>query len=189
MEYTMSEKYDLIVNEVAKSKSTNPIKIVKEVMHKDFVNIHGPEHHFLDGAAFLVAYNNAGGQLDLASALAQLRERTIKMPGAMCGLWGVCGSTTSIGAALSIIHSTGPLSGDNFYKQHMKYTSSCIDKMSEIGGPRCCKRNAFLSIGTAIKFVEENYGIKMDSDTVTCEFTNWNKQCIRQKCPFYTLGD
>ena len=187
MEYTLSQKYDLIVGEVVKSTSTNPIKIVKDVMHKDYVNIHGPEHHFLDGAAFLVAYHNAGGQLDLPRALSELSERSIKMPGAMCGLWGVCGSTTSIGAALSIIHGTGPLSSDSFYKQHMQYTSACIDKMSEIGGPRCCKRNAFLSIGVAIKFVEENYGIKMESDKVACEFTDWNKQCIKSKCPFFCV--
>ena len=122
MEYTLSEKYDLIISEVVKAKSINPIKIVKDIMHKDFVNIHGPEHHFLDGAAFLVAYNNAGGQIDTHKALAELYERSIKMPGAMCGLWGVCGSTTSIGAALSIIHGTGPLSDDDFYNQHMKYT-------------------------------------------------------------------
>lgn len=185
MEYTLSEKYDLIIHEVAKAKSCNPIEIVKNVMHKDYVNIHGPEHHFLDGAAFLVAYHNAGGQIDLSAALLALRERTVKMPGAMCGLWGVCGSTTSLGAALSIIHGTGPLSSDKFYKDHMKYTASCIDKMSEIGGPRCCKRNAFLSIGQAIKFVAENYGITMQNDTVSCEFTDWNKQCIKSKCPFY----
>ena len=186
MEYTLNEKYDFIIKEVSKSKSLNPIEIIKEVMHRDYINIHGPEHHFLDGAAFLAAYNNAGGQLDLNKALSELRERTIKMPGAMCGLWGVCGSTTSIGAALSIIHRTGPLSDDNFYKEHMKYTSSCLEKMSEIGGPRCCKRNAFLAIGTAIKFVEEHYGIKMESDKITCEFTNWNKQCIKKRCPFFT---
>ena len=189
MEYTMSEKYDLIVGEVIKATSTNPIAIVKEIMHKDFVNIHGPEHHFLDGAAFLAAYKNAGGQIDLPNALLALRERSIKMPGAMCGLWGVCGSTTSVGAALSIIHGTGPLSNDNFYKEHMQYTSSCIDKMSEIGGPRCCKRNAFLSIETAIKFVEEHYGIKMESDNTTCEFTDGNKQGIKTRCPFYTQTD
>ena len=158
-------------------------------MHKDYINIHGPENHFLDGAAFLVAYHNAGGQLDLNTALAELRERSIKMPGAMCGLWGVCGSTTSIGAALSIIHGTGPLSSDDFYKQHMKYTASCIEKMSEIGGPRCCKRNAFLSIETAIKFVQDYYGIQMESDAITCEFTNWNKQCIKNRCPFFTQAD
>ena len=185
MEYGLNEKYDLIAAEVVKSKSRNPIEIIKSVMHKDYVNIHGPEHHFLDGAAFLTAYKNAGGKLDLDKALCALKERTIKMPGAMCGQWGVCGSVTSIGAALSVIHGTGPLSGDGFYKDHMKFTSACLDKMSEIGGPRCCKRNAFLSVGMAIKFVEEHYGIKMESDAVTCEFTDWNKQCIKERCPFF----
>ena len=185
MEYTLNEKYDFIIQDVALAKGKNPIVIVKDVMHKNYINIHGPEHHFLDGAAFLVAYRNAGGQIDLPSALAQLRERSIKMPGAMCGLWGVCGSTTSIGAALSVIHGTGPLSCDDFYKEHMKYTSSCIAKMGDIGGPRCCKRNAFLSILAAVKFVEEHYGIKMECDAVTCEFTDWNKQCIKNRCPFF----
>ena len=185
MAYTLSEKYDLIAAHVEKASARNPIAIIKEVMHKDFINIHGPEHHFLDGAAFLAAYKNAGGTLDLPQALSTLRERTIKMPGAMCGQWGVCGSTTSVGAALSVIHGTGPLSEDSFYKEHMQYTSSCIEKMSKIGGPRCCKRNAFLSVSTAVKFVEEKYGVNMESDEITCEFTDWNKQCIKERCPFY----
>ena len=185
MEYSLNDKYDLIIKEVIKEKSSDPIKIVKNIMHKDYINIHGPEHHFLDGAALLVAYNSAGGNIDVEKALFDLKERTIKMPGAMCGLWGVCGSATSIGAALSVIHGTGPLSNDDFYKEHMKYTSSVISRMSEIGGPRCCKRNAFLSLGIAIKFIEENYGIKMESNYVTCEFTNWNKQCIKERCPFF----
>ena len=104
MEYTLNDKYQLINNELMKNTSKNPIDIVNEVMHKDFINIHGPEHHYLDGASFLVAYKNAGSTIDLDKALAMLAERTIKMPGAMCGFWGVCGSSTSLGAALSIIH-------------------------------------------------------------------------------------
>ena len=46
MEYTLDDKYKLIKEEVLKSKSKNPIEIAKSIMHKDFVNIHGPEHHF-----------------------------------------------------------------------------------------------------------------------------------------------
>ena len=154
-------------------------------MHKEFVNIHGPEHHFLDGAAFLVAYKNAGGNVNLVMAIDKLKERTIKMPGAMCGYWGICGSTASIGAALSIIHQTGPLSYDDFYKDHMQCTSSLISKMSQIGGPRCCKRNAFLSLSEAVKFVERKYNIKMDLEDIQCDFSSLNKQCIASKCPFH----
>lgn len=185
MEYALMEKYDLIIKEMKKEISKNPIQIVKRIMLKDFINIHGPEHHFLDGIAFLVAYNNAGGKIDLESAFQELKKRTIKMPGAMCGHWGICGSVASIGAALSILHETGPLSNDDFYKDHMEYTSSVINEMSKIGGPRCCKRNAFLSISRAVQFVYEKYNIQMDIDEIQCEFTDWNQQCIKTRCPFY----
>lgn len=185
MSYTLQEKYKLIKEHVIKENSTNPIKIVKSIMHKDFINIHGPEHHYLDGAAFLVAYKNAGGIIDLPLALDELANRTIKMPGAMCGMWGVCGSSASLGACLSIINGTGPLSDDDFYKDNMEYTSLVIKKMSEIGGPRCCKRNAFLSLSYTINFVEEHYGIKMEKENIKCEFTAFNGQCIKERCPFH----
>lgn len=185
MSYNIEEKYKLIKEEILKEKSTNPIKIVKGIMHKDFINIHGPEHHYLDGAAFLVAYKNAGGIINLPLALDELANRTIKMPGAMCGMWGVCGSSASLGACFSIINSTGPLSDDDFYKDNMEYTSLVIKKMSKIGGPRCCKRNAFLSLANAIDFVEKHYNIKMDKENIKCEFTLFNKQCIKERCPFY----
>lgn len=185
MEYSLNEKYELIKREVLKSSSKNPVEIAKSIMHKDFVNIHGPEHHFLDGASFLVAYKNAGGEVDISNAIDTLAERTIKMPGAMCGFWGICGSTASVGAALAIIHETGPLSSNDYYKDNMEFTSAVIKRMSEIGGPRCCKRNAFLSLTYAVEFVERKYGIKMDINNVKCEFSSWNKQCLGNKCPFF----
>ena len=185
MEYTLENKYHLIKEEVVKSNSKNPIEIVKKIMHKVFVNIHGPEHHFLDGAAFLVAYNNAGGNINVDYCLDELAKRTIKMPGAMCGYWGICGSLASVGAALSIIHGTGPLSTDEYYKHNMEYASNVLKDMSKIGGARCCKRNAFLSLSHAVKFVKEKYGIVMELNKIECEFSPSNMQCLHDKCPFY----
>lgn len=185
MEYTLEEKYKLIEEDIIKQTSKNPILIVKEIMHKDYINMHGPEHHFLDGAAFMVAYKNAGGNIDLENSLKMLKERAIKMPGAMCGHWGVCGSTTSLGATLSIINNVSPLSDSKYYMEDMEYTSSVINTMAKIGGPRCCKRNAFLSISNAVKFVKEKYNVEMELDVIECEFSSFNKQCIGTKCPFY----
>ncbi|HAR57616.1 MAG TPA: hypothetical protein DCR62_02605 [Acholeplasmatales bacterium] len=187
MNYTLEEKYNLIKDEVLRSVSKNSIEIVKFIMHRDFVNIHGPEHHFLDGAAFLMAFYNAGGQIDVDIALDELAKRTIKMPGAMCGDWGICGSTVSVGAVLSIIHKTNPLSSDDFYKHHMEYASQVISAMSKIGGPRCCKRNAFLSLSYAVRFVKEKYDVEMDLNKVECEFTDFNQQCLKEKCPFHKI--
>ena len=50
-----------------------------------------------------MAYNNAGGEIDIDQALDRLMSEGLRMPGAMCGLWGICGAITSIGAALAII--------------------------------------------------------------------------------------
>ena len=77
----------------------------------------------------------------------------------MCGHWGICSSTSFIGAALSIIH--------------------------QIGGDRYCKRNAFLSISEAVKFIKRKYNIQMTLEDTYCEFSNLNKQCISLKCPYY----
>lgn len=185
MEYTLEVKYKLIKDEIIKYKGINPIEILINVMNKEYINMHGPEHHYLDGASFLVAYKNTGANIDLNSSLDKLAERTIKMPGAICGHWGVCGSVTSIGAALSIIHETGPLSNDDYYKEHMEFTSLVLSRMSKIGGPRCCKRNAFISISLGVKFIKEKYSIVMEQEVIKCDFNNNNRQCIKSRCPFY----
>lgn len=189
-EYTLEEKYALIKQNILKCETEkNPVEIVLKLMRRDFVNIHGPEHHFLDGAAFLTAFKNAGGEIELGQCLDELAKRAMKMPGAMCGHWGVCGSLASIGAALSVIHATGPLSTDEYYKHNMEYTSSVLTQMSKIGGARCCKRNAFLSLSTAVKFVKEKYGIEMELGEIECEFSDTNKQCLKNNCPFYKANN
>ena len=183
--YTLEEKYQLIKSAVINSNEKDPIKLLKSIMHRDFVNIHGPEHHFLDGASFMVALHNNGLDFNLEESLDELAKRTFKMPGAMCGYWGVCGSVASIAAVFSILDSTGPLSSTSDYAKHMKYTSSVISKMSLIGGPRCCKRNAFLSINEGIKYAKKNYHLNIKISELFCEFSSLNKQCINKNCPFY----
>lgn len=185
MEYTLQQKYSLIREQVLRAEGKDPVAIARAIMKQGFVNMHGPEHHFLDGAAFLAAYRNAGGEIDLPSALQELAERTSRMPGAMCGQWGVCGSAAAVGAALSVIHKTGPLSTDEFYKDNMEYTSSVIAAMSKIGGARCCKRNAFLSLSRGAAFVREKYGIGMECGEILCDFYGENRQCLGKKCPFH----
>ncbi len=186
MAYILRDKIQMINDEIGNVTTTNPIEAVEYFMNKNYINIHGPEHHYLDGAAFLVAYRNAGGEIDLQDALVELRERTMKMPGAMCGQWGVCGSTAAIGACLAIIHGTSPLSDNEYYKDNMEYTSETIALMSRIGGPRCCKRNAFISLINGAKFVEKKYGIKMEIPTQhKCSYSFHNHQCIGMRCPFH----
>ena len=187
MEYTLQEKFSLIKRDIVKFTSKNPVAIVQEMMCKDYISLHGPEHHFLDGAAFATAMKNAGANFSLDECLKELENRAAKMPGAMCAHWGVCGSTASVAAALSIIHKTSPLSTDEYYKHNMEFTSAVLSQMSKLGGARCCKRNAFLSLSYGIQFVKEKYGIEMESKGILCPFSSRNAQCLGNRCPFYII--
>ena len=146
----MEDRVKRIIECCLNEKSKNPITVFNRIAQKDFIRIHGPEHHVLDGAALLTAFYNAGGQIDLQTSLNELMKRGLQMPGATCGMWGVCGAVTSMGAALSIIDGTGPLSTDASWGKHMEFTSKALECMSKVGGPRCCKRDAFLSFQKAI---------------------------------------
>lgn len=183
---TLSEKYESILASLRPLTSTDPIELAKAAMGNGTVSLHGPEHHFLDGAAFLTALKNAGMPMDYEANLHALAERSLKMPGAMCGYWGVCGSVASIGAVLSILDQTGPLSSDEAYQSHMEFTSSLLLGMSRIGGPRCCKRNAFLALLYGAEYAKKHYGITLDvSHPVVCEFSPINKDCLGPSCPFH----
>ncbi|WP_022762086.1 MULTISPECIES: DUF5714 domain-containing protein [unclassified Butyrivibrio] len=181
----MEMKARLIVDDIKNEEGTSPVVIFKRMAKKEYVSIHGPEHHILDGACLLVAFKNAGGDIDLDEALEKLIREGLRMSGAMCGLWGVCGAVTSIGATLSIIDGTGPLSVDGTWGNHMRLTSAALSDLGEINGPRCCKRDAMIAFKNGIKYVNEHYDVKLEYEEQECEFYSRNQQCIREKCPFY----
>lgn len=66
MEYTAEQRAALIISECRKCTGTDPYEIFLTVAKKDFVRMHGPEHHILDGACILTAFHNAGGKLSSA---------------------------------------------------------------------------------------------------------------------------
>ena len=181
----MEDRAKKIIEACLHEKSKNPLDIFYKIAQMDFVRIHGPEHHVLDGAALLTAFYNAGGQIDLQTSLNELMKRGLQMPGAICGMWGVCGAVTSMGAALSIIDGTGPLSLDDSWGKHMEFTSKALHSLSQVGGPRCCKRDAFLSFQKAIQYINENYDVELEESNIECRFSKKNEQCIKGKCPFY----
>ena len=84
-------KEEMMIEACKAESSADPIEIFNNVVEKCGVSIHGPEHHVLDGACVLTAFYNAGGSVDLDAALETLLQRGLKMPGAACGHWGVCG--------------------------------------------------------------------------------------------------
>lgn len=181
----MNEAIASIKAECLRAKTKDPIELLVYIMQKDYIPMHGPIHHILDGACFLAALHNAGMEFDLNNALDEIIERGGKMPGATCGQWGMCGSAASVGAALAIIHETGPLSDNQYYKDNLNLVSQALGKIAQVGGPRCCKRNAFLSLQTAAAYVRSQYGVELPESEAACIFSSRNKQCLGESCPFH----
>ncbi len=182
---TVEEKARQIIKDIKEEKGCNPVEIFDRMAAKDYISIHGPEHHILDGACILAAYYNAGGGIDLEESLERLLEEGLKMPGAMCGHWGVCGAVASIGAVLSIIDGTGPLSDDGTWGDHMVYTSGAIGELGRINGPRCCKRDAMIAFKHGVDYINRHYGVHLEYEDRRCGFHARNRQCIAEKCPFF----
>lgn len=174
---------DTILGLCLNSTSRNPIEIIEQMMSLPFCHMHGPEHHVMVGAALLTAYKNAGGDIDLESALIEMMNRGQSVPGGACGFWGACGAGISSGMFVSIISRSTPLSVEPFALSH-KMTAKSLGAIGEIGGPRCCKRDSYLSILSAIDFVREHFGVEMERPDVVCTRSGENNQCIGKRCPF-----
>lgn len=167
------------------SRSKDPIGILTCLMSRPEVHMHGPEHHILVGSALLTAYYNARGDIDLPSALKEMRNRGSQVPGGICGLWGCCGAAVSCGTAYSIITRSSPLSGRIWGLCNLM-TSKCLEAVSAYGGPRCCKRDGMTALIAATRFIGEHDGVAMDlPDDIVCGFSERNLQCLGAGCPYH----
>ncbi len=177
---------DSVIAMCKEESSRNPIEILEKMMSQSWCHMHGPEHHVLVGAALLTAYNNClpdSAKLDMEVALAEVLERGKQVPGGACGYMGACGASISTGIFMSVITRNTPFSTDTWRLCNLM-TARALEQVAENGGPRCCKRDSYLSVLTAIDFVKENLGVEMEKPEVKCTRNQINEQCIGKKCPF-----
>ena len=169
-------------------KSKNPAEIIEKMMALPFCHMHGPEHHVMVGCALLTAFKNAGGDIDLPSAITEMMNRGKSVPGGACGFWGACGAGISSGLFISIISKSTPLAIEPFGLSN-KMTAKSLNEIGKVGGPRCCKRDSYLSILSAIDFVKNHFGIEMDKPKIVCSHSYQNNQCIGKRCPFSPVNN
>ncbi|MCQ2530384.1 MAG: DUF5714 domain-containing protein [Lachnospiraceae bacterium] len=174
---------DSIFGVCLEATTKNPVEIINKMMKLPFCHMHGPEHHIMVGSALLTAYKNAGGDVDLPKALSEMKNRGQNVPGGVCGFWGACGAGISSGIFVSIISGSTPLAKEPWGLSN-RMTSKSLAAIGTIDGPRCCKRDSYLAILSAIDYVKENFNIEMEKPEIVCEFSPQNNQCIGNRCPF-----
>jgi hypothetical protein len=177
---------DFIARFSIASNSKNPIEQAITLMRDLRVKMHGPEHHFLVPAVLLSAYYNVTGETDKKEEKINLaQKRALSVLGGFCGYQGDCGAAVGVGIFVSVMTGSTPLSTNEWRLSNLATGRSLIT-IAEYGGPRCCKRTSFLAILEATKFVRENFKVALlTSIDVKCDFNHLNKECIKEKCPFY----
>ncbi len=178
-----SQGIDTIIGVCMRESGKNPIKILQRLMALTFCHMHGPEHHIMVGSALLTAYKNAGGKIDLHKSLIEMQTRGKKVPGGACGFWGACGAGVSSGMFVSIVTGSTPLGQEAWGLSNMM-TSRALNAIGKLGGPRCCKRDSYLSIIEAVKFAKIHLGVEMELSDIKCIHSAQNNQCIGERCPF-----
>ncbi|MCI8298899.1 MAG: SAM-dependent methyltransferase [Lachnospiraceae bacterium] len=174
---------DAVIGLCLKESSKNPFEIIMKMMDLSFCHMHGPEHHVMVGSALLTSYKNAGGSIDLHQALIEMMNRGKSVPGGACGFWGACGAGISAGMFVSIISKSTPLTAEPFGLSNLM-TAKALEQIGTVGGPRCCKRDSYLSLLAAIDFVADHFKVKMEKSEIVCRHAAQNNQCIGKRCPF-----
>ena len=176
---------DVIERLLLAAEERDPVALALEAMRHPKVKMHGPEHHFLAPAALVAAWCNLEGNPHRkASLLAEVRKRSEPVLGGFCGYQGACGAAVGTGIFVSIATGATPLAAKE-RGLSMRITSEALGVLSALDAPRCCKRDVFLSLLTAARFAKKHLGIGLPARGPECEFSESNRECIRERCPFH----
>jgi hypothetical protein len=176
---------DWIANYCEHSPETDPVKLAITLMHSPTVKMHGPEHHFLVPAVLLTTYyNHQNTPEEKAPKMRTARIRAENVLGGFCGFYGACGAGVGTGIYASVLTGATPLSARDWKLSNL-ITAESLGEIAEHGGPRCCKRDTFLALQTAVDFTTRNFQVELPITPIECEFSDRNKECLECACPFY----
>jgi hypothetical protein len=164
----------------------DPLELARTIMNSDKVPMHGPEHHFIVPAVLLAAYYNIKGDPEeKRKKIKEARARSSNILGGFCGFYGDCGAAVGTGIFVSLVTGATPLSKGE-WRLSNTMTAKSLLSVANHGGPRCCKRNTFLSILQAVDFSKEKLHVGMNIDkSRKCDYSGLNAECLRSECPLY----
>ncbi|NLP37265.1 MAG: hypothetical protein GX357_06405 [Firmicutes bacterium] len=173
----------LVETTCLKSNLTDPLALLLEIFQLPNLHMHGPEYHSIVPAVLVTAYGNSRKQKnhDLIAA-AITRGKTV--PGGVCGTHGSCGACIGLGIAYALIHEVTPYAQKNRGEAN-RLTALALTAISRLGGPRCCKREAVLTIEIARKHFNCFELDLSEKNKYICSQFLQNELCIKNACPYY----
>ncbi|MBE0646745.1 MAG: SAM-dependent methyltransferase [Bacteroidales bacterium] len=180
-----SEAFEVIYQTCLKQEGTDPVTLSDRIMQHPSVKMHGPEHHFMVPAVLLSCYYNLTGEPEKKQqTLQSARKRASHVLGGFCGSHGTCGAAMGAGIFMSLILESTPIKTLEWKHSNMT-TALALTEIAIHGGPRCCKRDSWLSIREAVKYVALELQISLPLTKPVCGFTIHNKECLVEACMFF----
>lgn len=184
--HTMDAK-DVINSVCSTTELDNPVALANHLMNMPSFKMHGPEHHILVPAVLVAAYCNAVGlQKERSSMVSTAIKRSSVIPGGFCGFQGACGAGIGTGVAISVITGANPVSTKSWSMAN-KMTANALNVIADNGGPRCCKRDVYISLLEASQYIQEHLGVALTTSDVKCRYNMLNKECRMEACLFYSI--
>lgn len=175
---------EAILAHCLQSAETDPYLLYETLLRLPTTAMHGPEHHLLLPAALLTAYANVTNRGDLSELLQEAQERSLEVPGGVCGFWGVCGAAIGSGIFMSIITEASPFTEETWTCSGVLAARSAA-AIALQGGPRCCKRDGFTALLETIETCRNDLNIAFPVPSITCSYFANNEDCHGIKCQFF----
>jgi len=163
---------------------TDPVQIVNLIMKHTSFNAYGVEHHELVAPAVLAALRNLNIAEVSAARLKGSMRRASRINYGSCGSMGVCGACASAGVAVSMLLKSNYLK-DRERTLTLKTVSNALMKLTELGGPRCCKYSTYASLQSAWDVLINDLNYPLEPLIITCDFKDQLPDCKKEKCPYY----
>jgi len=179
----LAEPNEIIERVCAHTQENDPVQIADLLMSHSSFNANGPEHHLLVAPVLLAALWNIGQPINAEKIKVALR-RLADIPMAVCASRGDCGAAVGVGCALSLVTGATIHSGRE-RSLALRGTARALERLAELGGPRCCKKSVYASIEEGCRLLREELSLELPSHTIQCRFTAKSPECRKERCVYY----
>ena len=168
-------------------EAVDAFSLLEQLMDLPGLPMHCPPHHYIMPAVLLTVVGRAAGVPEdlYREQMAEAKDRALHVLGGFCGWYGNCGAAVGIGIFMSVYTGTDPHSQQHWADCN-RATGQALVRIAEVEGPRCCKRNCYISLCSALDSVAQSLGLQLPQPgKIVCKYHEDNPDCKKNACPFY----
>lgn len=190
-----SHKDEAKVIEFIKNKCLNyggkdPIELSVDIMNNDLVRMHGPEHHFIVPAVLVTCLHNYKNDNENLAEKLEIADKRAKIetPRVCTFKQGSCGAAQGTGVFMSMYLGRDEMDEDSWSPSN-EIIAESLKRVDESHGPRCCKRDTYMALETAVKYLRDKFAVNLPSSEAKCTFSLRNDGCGHEDCEYYNLSN